>query len=492
MGRMSARKVRDGTLAARRRMRRAVSGVASGLSKRQLIARLVLSVLFGTIILLGCGGGKQSMTTSPPPLTSPPTPTTLRVLYRVLYSGTDRMTNVDIGERTAYPFDGEIYYVPDQPGSGRTTLNRYFNAGVTDHADGTNSPAGYTLEETLGFPWAEPSLPGLEVLSEAVNPSTGDYALVAPSESLPGYTVSPLAVYGYPRFVNSAEVILSLSAGGVTVESNKAAGGVTWRWSWNGMQFENHFAYGSQIQAAFYFGTSSTLNPNEAGNGYYPAGVDAGRGSPTVRFENQGNTQITRAVPLNWDPTVFGGDLDHPVIWDSLILGKDLTLNFNNMGPVAKYTTHVTLPAATLGTLAIPTGYLRGNFNRFWTYDAQSKRLTEVTSQVPNGCGNDSGFAFDTSFGGVIISDATLAYAMGVYGVSTLQGGSVNYYGLNSYPCGSSDTSESVYNFNVWAAVRGNEVPFPAGDSSYNTYVITETLQNVTARMDDLYQAKVR
>jgi hypothetical protein len=141
------------------------------------------------------------------------------------------MTNVDIGERSAYPFDGEIYYVPDQPGSGRTTLNRYFNAGVTDHADGTNSPAGYTLEETLGFPWAEPSLPGLEVLSEAVNPSTGDYALVAPSESLPGYTVSPLAVYGYPRFVNRAEVILSLSAGGVTVESNKAAGGVTWRWS---------------------------------------------------------------------------------------------------------------------------------------------------------------------------------------------------------------------------------------------------------------------
>ena len=140
MGRMSARKVRDGTLAARRRMRRAVSGVASGLSKRQLIARLVLSVLFGTIILLGCGGGQQSMTTSPPPLTSPPTPTTLRVLYRVLYSGNDRMTNVDIGERSAYPFDGEIYYVPDQPGSGRTTLNRYFNAGVTDHADGTNSP----------------------------------------------------------------------------------------------------------------------------------------------------------------------------------------------------------------------------------------------------------------------------------------------------------------------------------------------------------------
>ena len=430
-----------------------------------------------------------AMITVPAP---PVVPTTLRVLYRVRYSDADRMTSVEAAERNTYPFEGEIYYVPDQPGGERVSLNRYVNAALSDHADGSSPPASYTLEQTLGYPWAQASRPGLEVLSEAINPSTGDHALVAPSESLSGYTVSSLGVYGYPRFVNSAEVILSLSAGGVTVESNRAAGGVTWRWFWNGMQFENHFAYGSQIQAAFYFGASATLNPTEAGNGYYPAGVDAGRGSPTVRFENQGTTQITRAVPLNWDPALFGGDLDHPVIWDSLILGKDLTLNFNNMGPVARYTTHLTLPAATLGTLAIPTGYLRGNLNRFWTYDAQSKKLTEVTGRVPNGCGNDSGFGFNTNYGGVIISDTTLAYAMGVYGVGIAQGGSVNYYSLGRYPCGSSDTSESVYNFNVWAAVRGNNTPFPAGESTYNTYIITNSLRNVTALMDDLCRGGVR
>ncbi len=419
-------------------------------------------------------------------------PTTLRVLYRVRYTDTDRMTSVEAAERNAYPFDGEIYYVPDQPDGERVSLNRYVNAALTDHADGASPPPGYTRERTLGYPWAQASRPGLEVLSEAFNPSTGDYALVAPSESLTGYTVSSSGVYGYPRFVNSAEVILSLSAGGVTVESNKAAGGATWRWFWNGMQFENHFAYGSQIQAAFYFGTSATLNPTEAGNGYYPAGVDAGRGSPTVRFENQGNTQITRAVPLNWDPALFGGDLDHPVIWDSLILGKDLTLNFNDMGPVARYTTHLTLPDATPGTLAIPTGYVRGNLNRFWTYDASSKTLTEVTSRVPNGCGNDAGLGFNTDDGDFIISDATLAYAMGVYGVGIAQGGSVNYYALWSDPCGSRDTPESVYNFNVWAAVRGNNTPFPAGESTYNTYIVTESLHNVTALMDDLYRGGFR
>jgi hypothetical protein len=459
------------------------------LRKAKLIS--ALSVL---LVLVSCGAGPQSTGTPPPVSAPPPTPTTLRVLYRVLYSGTDRMTSADFAERNAYPFDGEMYYVSDQPGSARIPLNRYVNAGATDHADGISPPDGYSLEETLGYPWTQASFPGLEVLSEAVNPSTGDYALVAPSESLPGYSVSSLKVYGYPRFGNKHEAILSLSAGGVTVESNKAAGGVTWRWFWNGMQFENHFAYGSQIQAAFYFGTGPNLNPNEAGNGYYPAGLDAGRGSPTTRFENQDNTQITRAVPLNWDPAVFGGDLDHPVIWDSLILGKDLTLNFNNMGPVARYSTHLTLPAATLGTLAIPTGYLRGNFNRFWTYDAQSQRLTEVTSEVPNGCANGNlTFAFYPNYGGVIISDATTDYAMGVYGVSTASGGPVSFFGLYSYPCAIGETAEDVFNFNVWAAVRGNgDILFPAGDSSYNTYVITESLPNVTTLMDDLYHTGVR
>lgn len=146
------------------------------------------------------------------------------------------------------------------------------------------------------------------------------------------------------------------------------------------MEFENHNGYGAEIQAAFYFGSGPELDPNEVGDGY----LDGGNGSPVVRFENQGNTQITRAVPLNWNPTVFDGDLDHPILWDSVVMGKDVTLNFNNMGPVAKYTTHLVLPAASLGTLAMPAGYLRSTFNRFWTYDAPSRTLTEVTNSIQN------------------------------------------------------------------------------------------------------------
>ena len=360
----------------------------------------LIGIVWMLAIMNACGGSTSMPTGPSTPSSAVPTPTVLRTLYRVLVNGSDRMTSVGSDERNIFPLEGQIYYVPDQPATGRTPLNRYLNTSGTDHADGISVPVGYNMEENLGYPWSQGTLPELDLLSEDLNSTTGDYALMAPSENLSGCSSNSLGVYGYPRFVNADEIILSLSAGGITVESNKVAGGVVWRWFWNGMECENNFAYGGEIQAAFYFGNNPNLNPTEAGDLYQRDDPILAHGSPVVRFENQGNTQITRAVPLNWDPTAFGGDQDHPVIWDSLILGKDLTLNFNNLGPVARYTTHVVLPGQTVGSLSSPIAYLRGNFNRYWTYNAQSQQLTEVTGLVPDGCGNNlPPYAFFTDFG---------------------------------------------------------------------------------------------
>jgi hypothetical protein len=150
----------------------------------------------------------------------------------------------------------------------------------------------------------------------------------------------------------------------------------------------NHADYGREIQTAFYYGTTPDLNPNEAGDQLTFDFLDPSvtHGSPILQFKNQGATQITRAVPLNWLPTVFGGDQDHPVIWDSLVLGKDLTLDFNNLGPVARYTSHVVLPATAEGGIQNPAGYLLSSFKRYWTYDARLQRLSEVTGSMPDGC----------------------------------------------------------------------------------------------------------
>src|SRR5262249_8449605 len=201
-----------------------------------------VGVLLIAALLIHCGGGGQGPQITPPTKKGapPPTPTMLRVLHRVLYGGTDRMTCCGSLDSNSYPSEGDMYYVADQPGSNRDPLNRYVNAGAPEHADGMRPLDNYTLEEVLGYPWTQAS-PGLTLLSEGFDLRTGDYALMLPSESLPGYSASSLGVYGYPRFAKNSEVVLNLSGGGVTVESNAVAGGVIWRWDWNGMQFENHF-----------------------------------------------------------------------------------------------------------------------------------------------------------------------------------------------------------------------------------------------------------
>ena len=461
---------------------------------------LISLVAILAVIWTGCGGGASTPTPvpSPPSKSAVPTPTVLSTLYRVVVNGTDRMTTIGPNERSSYPLEGQVYYVPDQSANGRSTLNRVVNSSGSDHADATGSLNGYTQDLVLGFPWSSASVPGVTHLTEAFDSTTGDYALLSPSETLAGYNPQPLTAYGYPRYGNASEVLLSLSAGGITVQSNAVAGGTVWRWYWNGMQFVNHSDYGREIQGAFYYGTS-LLNPNEAGDGLTFNFLDQSikHGSPILQFQNQGTTQITRAVPLNWDPSQFGGDQDHPVIWDSLVLGKDLTLDFQNLGPVAKYTTHLVIPAASRATLADPAGYLLSSFNRYWTYDARSKTLSEVT--LPDGCPaltNNSfgGYALFVDFGGIIMSDASGTNAMGVYGVSIAQAGSISYFAMWKFFCWGDGPAETASDNTAWSAVTGNgtDVLFPAGESTYNVYLITDSVQNVAARMDDLFQLGVR
>jgi len=439
-----------------------------------------------------CGGGILTPPPPPPPQQIPP-PIMLRTLYRVVVNGTDRMTTYGPNERTTYPLEAQLYYIPDASGNGQTALNRMVNSTGTDHADAVTSLTGYTLDEVLGYPWSSASLPGLTPITEGSNATTGDNAMVLPSENLAGYAAQPLPAYGYPRYGTQGEVLLDLTAGGVTVESNAVGGGTVWRWFWNVVQFINNRDYGRQIQSDFYYRSIPQSNPNEAGDFYDRSNPTLAHGSPLLRFENQGSTQITRAVPLEWLPTGFGGDPDHPIIWNQMVLGKDLALNFNNMGSVAEYTTHLTLPTASQGTFEAPVVYLRANFNRFWTYDATSKTLSEITSQLPPNCNFTGSYLFTPNFGGAIVSDASEANAMGVYGVDDRHGGSVNFFNISNFICSGDGSDEGANDTVAIAAVKGgfggnnNNFVFPAGESTYNVYLISDSLQNVVAQMDRLY-----
>jgi hypothetical protein len=466
---------------------------------------ILLPMFISCASIAACGGGGTSSTTTvqqPPQTPEVPLPIVLRNLYRVVVNGTDRMTTFGPNERATYPLEGQVYYVPDASLSDRTLLNRLVNSSGTDHADAVGPLNGYTVDEPIGYPWSASSA-GLTQILEALNSLKGDYAMVAPTENIPGYVSMPLPVYGYPRYGGALEVLLTLSAGGVTAESNAVAGGAVWRWTWNGTEFLNNHDYGRLIQSDFYYASLQNSNPDEAGDA---APVDISNsnsllshGSPILSFQNNGTTQSTRSIPLNWLPSPFGGDDDHPVIWNQMVLGKELTLNFNDLGSVAQYTTHMVLPVGTTGTFEAPVMYLRSNFNHFWTYDAPSKVLNDVTGLIPNGCTpNSPGFVFTPHFGGAILSDAAGDNAMGMYGVDDANGGSVNFFNLSNFECNGDGPAETAFDTVALAAVKGgeggndNNFVFPAGESTYNVYIITDSLQNVAAQMDKLYNMGVK
>jgi hypothetical protein len=422
------------------------------------------------------------------------TPLKLNVLYRTLQGRDDRLTAILPDAADTYRFEGEQFYVPADPASGTTELDRFVNSNKTIHVDSTSAVPGYSIQKALGFPWSDQnSVAGLSALEEGFSATSGTYALIRPAESLRGYVPAPLGVYGYPRYGTRNESVLPLSAGGVSIQSNLAAGGALWRWYWQGLQFVNIDDYGREIQSAFFF-NSGASNPTEAGDRFSEQDLVPGvrHGSPVVLAQNSGTTQTTRALPLEWNPNEHGGGANHPVIWSDIVLGKDLTLNFNDLGPVAQYTTYLSLPTSIKGGLELPTPYLRAIFTRFWTYNAETKQLTDVTRKVPNGClpPQTAHYSFSPRFGGVLASDQTGAHAMGEYGVNTSQGGSVDSFAIYSFLCAGSGTSESSYDTVKLDAVKSGI--FPSGDNTYNTYLMTDTVTNVAADMAQLFKAGVR
>lgn len=416
------------------------------------------------------------------------TPVPLNILWRVVVGSSDRMTTPNPGERNTFPLEGQIFYIPRDPIAGTATLYRLYN-GV-DHMDShTAGEGGYGTEGPLGYAWASQP-PGGSMLIRQYNPSTGDHALRHFAESLAGYVDELMGTFGYNRYNNADEALVTLSAGGVTIQSNGVAGGSLWRWFWNGMQFVNTRDYGRQIQTALFHGNK---NPTEAGDQHSDLGLPAARrhGSPILNNHNSGTTQVTRAIPLDFIPENFGGGADHPVVWMDMVIGKDVTLNFNGMGSVAKYTTVVSVPTTlSNASIEIPTGYLRANFNRFWTYNAETDTLTEVTASVPN-CNFTTPFRFNVNFGGVMISDSSGANAMGIYGVHTSQGGSVNTFTLWKFLCFDGGQEATSSDTVKWSAVFEAGTIF-AGTTAFNTYIITETVNTVASKMRQLFFAGVR
>jgi hypothetical protein len=425
----------------------------------------------------------------------------LNVLWRIDTGGGDKTITNNPVERDSFPLDGAIFYVPMEahPSIGTVPLYRLFNG--RDHTVSLDphegEAQGYHVEGVLGYPFVAQQ-PGTSELIRTYNPATGHHSLRNSTglETEQGYIDQPMGVYGYARYYKEATHLLSLTGGGVTIDSNEVAGGALCGWTWNGVQVVNNWDYGRQVQTDIF--PFDFANPTEAGDTWstFDSRAAVNHGSPLALAENDGLTQRTRSVALEYDPDGtqqcisqgpsgpcpgFGGGQDNPVVWQDVVLGKDVTLDFKGLGPVARYSTfmQVPKPLATSTAREVPVIYARAIFHRMFTFDAAAGKLQESS-------GDNTVITFSPNYGGVIASTGDENVAIGIYAVNTRQGGSVDDFTLD-FVQASPPSNTGVFGFDtmILDAVRGTA--YPAGVTTTNAYVISGTLQSVVGKMAALY-----
>ncbi|MGH8318460.1 MAG: hypothetical protein ACREUL_10835 [Steroidobacteraceae bacterium] len=299
---------------------------------------------------------------------------------------------------------------------------------------------------------------------------------------LPGQSNANPNAFAWRLVGDASDSMITLSAGGVSLGANRAAGCSIWSWLWNGRQLINHRDYGRELQGSLSWVDSShnTPNPTEAGDGFK-------NGAPCSATVS-GASLSTTSVPLEWNGGRLAGTQggpDRPVIWEDMTLGKEVSLNYMNMGPVARYETELSIPRALVrGHVEIPTVYLAPELYQTVTYDARSRETLPAT-----GARNRAAtYEPKSGYGGIIATTSRHDFAMGIYGVVTSSGGSVSFFTATNYPGPTNGgwNGTSIATVKLAATYVG---PIAAGRNTYTAWVISGTLDQVKRAMSALYRA---
>lgn len=477
----------------------------------------MVTTAMGVSYNVDCGN-----TPPPTPLPTPVIliPTKMNILFRA-QSGSppDYFTTTASSDLPLYLNDGQKYYIPSAAPPASTNRSQVLyrlkkdNSLNPDDMDSLNpnegAGYGYQCKLSLGRTWnASDRLEGTKAIRRYHNPTTGDHATGSLNDpiGLMGYTDECGLGYGYRRYDKAGVVALPLTNGRiddlVTIQSNLAAGGAIWEWTWNGMQFINDHDYGRSIQTTLWF---RTANPTEAGDRYsYQNLLPAMRhGSPVLEAVNEEFMQRTIAMPLEYNLDNFGGDRDHPLLYESVRLGKEITLYWNNMARVAQYDTLIyaptTLDLEGLGNIQVPWVALRALFSRFYRFNEHNLWFQEITSEVMSCRCFDSYRWYPQGdserFGGLLVSTADGNYAFGILidieqESVTSAGGRIQMAAFYYYDCPEYGFGQETGKFDnpttVPIALYRGRVLGP-GFTSFRSYLFCGTLAQVQSDLIIVY-----
>jgi hypothetical protein len=203
--------------------------------------------------------------------------------------------------------------------------------------------------------------------------------------------------------------------------------------------------------------------------------------------------QRTLAIPLEWDPDAFGGSRSNPIVHREFQLGKEVTLNYAGMGPVAEYRTVVVSQGRIeKAAVEMPAIYLRGDLSAIELYDAQSRTAQALSVPI----NSMSGTAPTSGWGGLIASNTGGTLAFGVYGVRGAQGGSVAGAG-SGFQFGRfvdpSERAPSLPDAHTTTKINALRVgPLEAGRNVFRAFLISGTRAEVERQMAALASAGYR
>lgn len=294
------------------------------------------------------------------------------------------------------------------------------------------------------------------------------------------------------------------SADPTVVDSNLDAGGAISSWTYRGVQYVNGYDYGRQIQSSLFAHRDGSTyaydyNPTEAGDEWSNVLLDPDlrHGSPLASASTTGARQSTRAIPLEWSPLRISpaGEAWTPVLYQDVRIGKDLTLDAFGMSGVARYRTVLSLPQALDGSLEIPTTYLRGEFSTYYGVDAVAGLATPLVPEDfdPSIRQTTDGLNYvpTSGRGGVVAATIDGGHAMGIYGVTTSAGGPVSTFAVHDFVPNAAwqqvpGFGNGPHDFSTSKLRAMRTGSFPAGTTTYETYIVTGTLDEVVARMQAL------